>query len=199
MIDKSKFLANSDDPRYYLREPMQIGDNIVRSNGHIILIEPGHTATPCPSKTIQIEKILDLIARAVFIKPSWPPLPEKQACTECSGSGKLTWVECPECDGDGYVTLENAYSTYQPDCATCGGRKRVRSKHDATGTCTVCAGSGKTWPINSHVIVNGILIKPEYAELIMNEPEIEIFCDPIMNSIAFKHGELTGAIMGMRR
>lgn len=196
MIDKSKFLADDDDPRNYLREPMQIGDNIVYSNGHIALIEPGNTATPC---TVKIDKILDLIDRADFVKPIWPTLPEKSACKECNGSGKLTWVECPECEGDGYVTLENAYSTYQPDCATCDGQKRVRSKHDTTGTCTACAGTGKTWSLKSHIIVNGIAIRPEYAELIMYEPDIEIFGNPaIMNALAFRQGELTGVIMGMR-
>ena len=199
MIDKSKFLAGDDDPRHYLREPMQIGEYVVYSNGHIVLIERGHTENTGPVRTIKIDTILDLIERAKFVKPDWPELPEKSTCQECGGSGKSITIDCPECDGDGFLTFENPYSCYQPDCETCGGFKKIKSKHHDDDTCAICNGTGKQWATNDNIIINGIKIQARYAELIIHEPDVKIYADQILNAIAFKQGEIYGAIMGMRQ
>lgn len=74
------------------------------------------------------------------------PLPDydiatAKQCRHCKGSGKAS--TCPECGGEGEVTLDSGYNEYDVECATCHGEGTVPGRpKDEVEPCDRCKGSG---------------------------------------------------------
>lgn len=137
------FCESVESDRHWLKHPVQIGERIVASEGHILVAIPGTggnvavAANPLESMT----KIVDAcIARAsddtierTLVKSHVVNLPP---CNECSGDGISHVKECAKCEG---------YGNYADDaeCSECSGLGVVeRSKDDPTVPCGACYGAG---------------------------------------------------------
>lgn len=61
-------------------------------------------------------------------------------CGACHGDGTLQ--DCPECDGEGVVSLDNEYNEYECECKTCGGEAALPGDLVEGRNCSVCGGTG---------------------------------------------------------
>lgn len=147
-VDIQKFCAAEGlgDLRVYLRRPMQFGDQVLASDGRIlvcILGHFGHEEAPWGVRnfTRRIEQIIKE-APLTWTPASAIELPPPEPCAQCDGSGVMYRVDCHECDGEG----ESVHGTHTYCCMECDGEGSVVTRHPSHGAraqpCDICEGSG---------------------------------------------------------
>jgi hypothetical protein len=100
------------------------------------------------------------------------------------------------------IEFESRYNTYVVDCKNCDGAGDKTMPHDAGPVCGLCSGSGRSYKLTDDVEVGGVYLHPNYAALIIDEPGIEVHCDPENTRLFFRQvidGVETsrGCIMGL--
>ena len=95
----NRFVANSGEPREYMRAPFTRGDWTYAMNGHIAVRAPkidGMEILP-DEHAPKLEGLFESVCPDACI--ALPPLPPQEECSMCNGTGIA--YECEECDGDG--------------------------------------------------------------------------------------------------
>jgi hypothetical protein len=204
IMDITKFCADKNEVRTYLSRPIQLESCVAATNGHICVFEAGSKAnasdgSSVPSSTLSrlSEFYAECISETNWIKPKQATLPEKLDCRSCDGSGRLSRVRCPECDGDCYVSFENEFSDYTIECDTCGGKGTVKASGEPLPVCDECNGEKQVWDDRVHFIVDGICLNPHYYSLLCEMPDLKISIKDRM--VYFKSTQFTGILMAMRQ
>jgi hypothetical protein len=93
-----------------------------------------------------------------------------RTCSSCGGIGRMS--NCPECGGEGFVTLDNQHNSYEVDCQTCDGYGTLGDdKGDMI--CNECIGTGKAWP-DKAITIGGNTFTLSILRLIVDLPDIKI-------------------------
>lgn len=147
-VDIQKFCAAEGlgDLRVYLRRPMQFGDQVLASDGSILVCIPGHFGhEEAPWGVHNFTRRIEQIIKEAPL--TWTPasaieLPPPEPCAQCDGSGVMYRVDCHECDGEG----ESVHGTHTYCCMECDGEGSVVTRHPSHGAraqpCDICEGSG---------------------------------------------------------
>jgi hypothetical protein len=203
MIDLKKF-TDSRDHRDICKKPFSYNGFSFGTNGYVMAVLPGehHCETQFDeSWGKELPRIYTLLISAVANRVM-PPLgsvvlPEKITCPMCKGQKIGASVECKECDGWGEVTASTDYNDYEGlECRSCHGAGETFSV-SADYNCLLCDSTGLSYPDNP-ILIDGIRINPKYAELIVHEPNIQVFGDMAGQRLFFKTAEAFGLIMGIR-
>lgn len=200
MLDLNDFTDKSPSHvRYYVTKPFNVDEYTIACNGHIMLVTP--KCGDYESLGEQQKWLIDL-AKSVVSKTytdTVPPvLPEKTKCTTCSGSGRAILLECPECDGEGEIELSTSYHDYAVECKTCRGTGETLQM-GGDKKCPLCNGHGSEFKRLESVVWGDIKIQAKYAELFINEPDIQIFPETEKNMLFLKSGTQFGIISGMKK
>lgn len=197
-MDITKFCAQPEDPRYYLHAPVNCDGKTIACNGHVIIYKesgdaeasdvPVHTRVSFEKIIVDIESFNDW--QAVTDKPVLTP----DECKTCSGEGKLYKTECPECEGNCFVSFTNEFNDYECDCETCNGKGVVKSKEPIV--CDECGGETLFY---KGIDIAGAHINPRYWMLIRDQPDLQLGYLPERNLMLFKFAEFCGGIMEMRK
>lgn len=97
----ARFIAISDDVRFYMRAPFTRGDGFVYStNGHIAVRvrEADELTAEISDKPKNIGDLFAKNKRDSFLD-TFPYLPDPEKCDECDGTG--IGYECLDCDSTG--------------------------------------------------------------------------------------------------
>lgn len=137
-----------------LHEVMLCNGKAVATNGNILMLS---------NDDLDVKKdCLESIEKYVAYLDSYDfsqckeydvAVPPHDVCSACDGLGYTKLIECPECDGEGEVSVSNQYSTYHDlECATCDGSGRISSPTGQKTECERCDGAGELvhpayWPI----------------------------------------------------
>lgn len=134
----NRFVANSSEPREYMRAPFTRGDWTYAMNGRIAVRVPKIDGMEMlPDK--HAPKLEGLFAPACFDACiALPPLPPLEQCRMCNGTGSA--FECPECDGKG----EFEHGTHTYECRECDGSGQVAYGGGIDVACRHCGGTGVT-------------------------------------------------------
>lgn len=133
----NRFVANSSEPREYMRAPFTRGDWTYAMNGHIAVRAPkidGMEILP-DEHAPGLEGLFESVCPDACI--ALPPLPPQEECSMCNGTGIA--YECEECDGDG--EFEHGSHTYT--CKECDGSAQVAYSGEIAVACRHCGGTGK--------------------------------------------------------
>lgn len=134
MLDITQFKAK-DDPRAWLKRIIDVGGFLGACNGNYVVID---TTTKskfygfpkfekfAPNSINLIDKLISIVKTPSNFK--WQEMPSisnftSKQCSDCNINGftqKRDHV-CRECNGEGAVTLESDYNTYEIECKNCGG------------------------------------------------------------------------------
>ena len=97
-------------------------------------------------------------------------------CWVCRGSGRVT--TCKECLGEGELTFDTGYNSYDFECKTCHGDGVTSGGIDV---CQECAGSGVVIDdcTNNDVEIVGAKFSPKTAAKMLSLPGVKIFKAPV--------------------
>jgi len=147
-----------DEIRDYMREPFNIGDRTIATDGHSILSQPKiGDYQDCKSSFLPtINNILNDVNRASFSRLNkFDDPPEQIVCEKCKGTKKASVKKCHECDGDGYVDAETDYNTYSDlVCISCNGNGEIID-NNSNDDCNYCQGTGKSHSKTACIHVSG--------------------------------------------
>jgi len=192
---KTDKFSNPDDPREYCREPFMLNNRLTAAtNGHILISWPGTGAEDLAGKTVK-SKILIMLAAATagkYKSLAAVELPKKTICFACSGGGKSMYKLCDKCDGEGEC------NTCGAECDKCNGTNEI-ILIGGDEDCPDCGGAGDYYPIRVVVTVCGVILNPNYLEILCAEDGVEIAKHPDMDALMFKCGEYLGLMMGCRK
>ena len=193
---------NPNGLQEYLRAPIRIDGRVLASTDHIcIVMDDDDSAVDCHDDKLEnITKILNMINadHAWVPMPANLVMPEKHTCKICNEIGTATVTECKECEGEGEVELENDYNSYTCECKTCDGDGSI-IKTGGTDKCKKCNGEGMLYNKKDYVTILGVHVNPNYLNLIVNVPGIEIAGYPEKRELHFKLGDTRGLIMGIQQ
>jgi hypothetical protein len=200
MIDINNFF-NPNDLRTFLSTPFNINGRTVACNGHILISIPEQDKYTKavdnigPVKTV----LLSLYEDRDFVSmPENLVFPNRHNCTVCNKTGRITEIECKECDGHGEVEFRNDYNHYEFECKSCDGEGKIIAYGD-NEKCPACHGLTYVYLPNSYVDVMGVRFNPVYIDYIINEQELEIAIDEAKTRMYFKAHDALGLIMGMKK
>lgn len=198
---KIEDFCNPEDTREYLRAPFQINSSTFASNGDVAVVVNKTGLYPelvndSLNHTVE-NHITKINQERVFMPLPELVFPDLSECVACKGIGLISTRECPECDGDGDLIFENGYNDYEVECKSCDGAGKI-TKPGNGDTCEACNGVGQRYGKNAHVMVFGVAIAPQYLNLIVNTPGIEVSANPIENKLYFKSEDARGLICGLR-
>lgn len=199
MISVQSLLARfvgKDDIRADLNHPMRIGDSIFATNGHVAVRVPLQDGVDAltPQRPLAIDQRFTEAKSNVLRVVELPALPDKKACKECEGTGRVKYVTCPSCDGSGSFDHEGL----DYDCKLCNETGRLHGEGNEQ-TCDDCEGSGHDLDIG--VLIDGHLFNLRYLLRIIDLPNLS-FQVPVesnhycMAYFTFDGGE--GILMSMR-
>lgn len=194
-INYEEFI-NPTDVRYYLHKPFCLGGRKIYTDGHTLVFHPTDEPDSVPEGLENsVPKILEKIEAA----DTWCDLPqsslETEPCLRCNSSGKVTEVDCAECDGEGEVEWSTANHVYTAECKECYGDLQV-IKPGGDTKCTACDGKGQRFRDRSIPIFQSNF-NPHYVARI-NKPGTEIQLPGPDSMLIFRNGDTKGAIMPMR-
>lgn len=172
--------------------PFSFGDCSYATNGHIILRVPRLADVPewdaINEKAAKLFSDVDLDIALIDI-PDFPQ-PKQEPCIACEGTGKVS--KCPECDGGGYVNLENDHNEYECMCKTCDGEG---SKAGGDRVCSNCCGTGKYSGRHKPIDVGCSSFADVYLMLLKELPGIKIAPIKPKGLAYFRWDEGDGLIM----
>lgn len=173
-MDITRFCATGEDPRAYLATPFRDGDDVIATNGHIMVVVPG---MPGEFPTVQGNMVggaarFNVATRSGVLTPlSNIALPEPVPCPNCAGKGHGYEVRCDECDGGG----EFKHGSHWYECKACGG-DCTKPCHESTPgakkhDCHRCDGFGEAF---AKVVVEEAPFQRRYLALIASLPNSAI-------------------------
>jgi hypothetical protein len=177
--------------------PFSFGDFTYATNGHILVRVPRRSDVPeweaLNEKTaVLFDEIDYTAANAALTEIPDFPQPEPVACKICKGSGKVS--KCPECDGEGEVTVSNDWHDYECECLTCHGEGKV---HGTDATCFACDGTGMK-KVMKRVAMGCTGFSSHYLTMMKELPGMKISPTSEIGPNYFKWGEGDGLLMPMR-
>lgn len=162
-------------PRVYLRRPMQFGDQVLASDGRILVCIPGRFGhEDAPSHVHNAAHRIEQIIKEVPL--TWTPaaaieLPPPEPCAQCDGSGVMYRVDCHECNGEG----EFVHGTHTYRCKECDGEGGFVTRHPSQGAraqpCDICEGSGASI---QPVTVGEVRVQRRYLAAIAELPGAQV-------------------------
>lgn len=173
-MDLNRFCANSIDPRAYLSTPFRDGDNVIATNGHIMVVVPGMAGDfpVAASNMAGMPARFNAATRSGVLTPlSSITLPDRVPCPVCGGKGHGHEVRCDECDGEG----EFKHGSHWYECKECGG-DCTKPCHESTPgavkhACYRCNGFGEAF---GRVTVADALFQRCYMALLATLPDCHI-------------------------
>jgi hypothetical protein len=143
---------------------------------------------------------ISVIDKSMEKEAVWLPAPAVAVtilpCKRCAGTGKSN--QCPECDGEGEVTLENDFNEYKCTCQTCSGKGDYRGLSGGKEVpCRECGGTGKDLE-HTPVNVNGVLVSDLYLSWIAALPNAEIAVFGPNDVVRFRFDGGDGFVMPRR-
>lgn len=102
-------VCTSPDERGYLMEPMRIGEHVVCSNGHVMIVVPDDGREAVEPDHVRLGHLPEIVETALADHngTTYPLGPLRawlraveEPCPDCDGSGP---IQCPECHGEGLV------------------------------------------------------------------------------------------------
>lgn len=171
-VDITKFcLADGlGDLRDCLRRPMQFGDQVLASDGHILVCIPGRSGhsgyEEAPLGVCNFTRRVEQIIKGAPL--TWTPaaaieLPPPEPCVLCDGSGVMCQLDCHECDGKG----EFVHGTHTYCCMECDGEGVIARAQP----CDICEGSGASI---QPVTVGEVRVQRRYLAAIAELPGAQI-------------------------
>lgn len=157
LFELQKFCSDDEDKKNIVT-PFSVGEFSYATCGKIIVRVPRLEGIPERDDAPQVDA--PPLDGLFFQEPGhWHNLPvvavAKEVCGPCSGVGKV--LTCPECEGDGEVSLSTDYNDYdEQECKSCRGNgvlseakwkelmRRINANPEAT--CENCGGSGSVFP-----------------------------------------------------
>lgn len=186
MICLKKYTGNSTiykDPFIYNREVhITNGCYLIKIHGSAPKDE--YKENHCPGNMEELAKLIQS-GKNYTIPPEFKE-PAKTNCGLCNGTGKVS--HCPECEGDGTVSLGNDFNIYESECKTCHGTGNVRGEKEM---CPDCEGTGEEHDYSnycSYTTLNGITFSKEKIMKLRNLPLFAIDPHPdgdVLNFIFF--------------
>jgi hypothetical protein len=121
-------------------------------------------------------------------------LPLKERCDVCRGAGKIS--VCPECNGNGGVTIDTSHHSYEVECKTCKGDGFITG---GDKDCENCNGEGVAYEASMcEIVFNGNKLDGFLLEKIRDLPGVQIFSVPNSGHIhCFKFDGGHGILMGL--
>jgi len=168
MIDLHIFCANDHE---LLAEPFSFGNFSYATNGHVCVRVPlDSNIKKGKPDSIDVEKLTYCEPNGTYKEfPEYKPT-EKTGCDACLSTGFSSF--CPECDGEGEVTFNNSFHSYECNCETCHGDGSVAG---GTDKCRICGGSGlvnkERFP---YVDVDDMRLNTNLLDLIKDLPNVKI-------------------------
>lgn len=163
------------DTRVYLRRPMRFGDQVLASDGRILVCIPGHSGhEEAPSRVRNFTRRIEQIIKEAPL--TWTPaaaveLPPPEPCAKCDGSGVMYRVDCHECNGEG----EFVHGTHTYRCKECDGEGGTVTRHASHGAraqpCDICGGSGASI---QPVTVGEVRVQRRYLAAIAELPGAQV-------------------------
>ena len=186
--------------RQWLRAPFNIDGRTCATNGYILLTMPqyGSFNKGVESITTGVRSILESMKEVDFKPMPFIEMPEKETCNTCNGEGKALRSICEECDGEGEVDAETDYNTYPGlECKTCKGDGETITQ-GGEKDCQDCHGIGKRYNKPIPVELEGMYVSNQLLSLIINDKDVQIGKIEDKDMLAFRSGDQTGVIIGMR-
>jgi hypothetical protein len=142
MMDKETLCKFADPTNPKICGPFSFGEYSYATNGHILVRVARMDDVPeweaINGGAAKMFAGLDVAALGPLLVdiPDFEQLAPDR-CYTCKGSGKVS--ECPECGGEGEVTVGNDFNYYECECLTCNGNGHVSG---GDSVCQSCYGSG---------------------------------------------------------
>jgi len=193
--EKLSVFSDPDNPK--ICGPFSWGDYSYATNGHILVRVPRLTDVPeweaLNEKVVVIFDAVDFpAANAALVEIPDFKQPDPEVCIICKGRGKIS--NCPECDGEGEVTVGNDFHDYECECLTCFGEGKVFG-NDAI--CSECNGTGnkKTF---AKVQVGMTFFSSHYLTMLRELQGIKVSATSELGPQYFKWDGGDGLLMPMR-
>ena len=186
-----KTFCSSDPSRNRLSNPWSEGDYSYATNGYLMVRVDRFPDIP-NGKPVTLERMEEYFN----VVPETPLLIikyKKQQCGVCEGSGRIS--RCPECNGLGMVTFDNAYNNYEVDCKTCDGEGSLVGGKEK---CQECNGEGKIIDKSQTVDLDGVQFMVATLEPIFKLPNVKIFVRKECAPATFSFDGGMGIVMPMK-
>lgn len=198
-----------------LAEPYSSGDYTFATNGHVQIRVP---RLPDVSESEIAPKIeittKDSVGMHYLKEPAeWVNVPAvtvvSEVCKHCGGTGKA--VQCPECEGDGWVEFETDWNQYDDqECKSCRGTGQITESlyeilksykvympERIDENCDHC-NHGVIGPMVGEVI-NGVKINVRFLDMIGKLPGAQLGLFGELDVVRFRFDGGDGLVMPMRQ
>ena len=189
-------------------KPFNLDNCTVATDGKIIVFAPKDDSYPdFDSGIVSIDGISKYRDECFYSIDEYFPLQsikyrEKNTCKECDGTGKLSIIECPECNGLSKVIISNSFNSYECECQSCIGEGRI-FKSGVGNNCNDCKGLSYIASMDETVEIFGEKFLLHYVEMILdNFSNVSAFVDYLPDRkcgiMYFKaDGGIKGVLMGI--
>jgi len=198
-----KFCANPEsDIRLYLTKPVRLHDQLIASDGHILIV----TDFDPDVELCEVDKLIcashEIRNGCLFVQDDAPtafhpihdlPLPEPELCPTCQGRG--AYQHCTHCDGSG----DEPDDEFLAACDKCGGAGHLLTDLQPQVVCIDCDGY-KFKRTQVFPVLDGHFSR-RYIELLQSLPGIEFATNPgnpIRGVAYFRFTSGYGALMPCR-
>jgi len=194
LIDLKPFC---DPTRPHLAEPFNRGEHTYATNGRILVRVaklPEAVEVPAAPGLQQLDSLIpDLTELGEYIElPAIPP-EESEPCSDCASRGYLLKdIQCPACDGVGWLTCVVCQSDSHR-CKRCNGDRCVPGPDEPINreSCKQCRGEGR------HIKQNNLLVGTQrfdcrYLRLLATLPKVRLANSTKLDSY-IKGGQPVGA------
>jgi len=189
-MDVNKFVAADKLSWYTFDVPFALDGRAVATDGNAIICGPAGSGDGFASGTVPqvgIRRILERIEATQLSPLESFHLPEMPTCRTCAGDGRAEYVPCTKCS-----------DTQLSDCPECLGEGVVTMVGPSCPPCPICRGTGRGYSMSQRIDIAGIQVAGRYLMRIMGREGVQVGKVPGMKMLAFRAGEYTGGIMGLR-
>lgn len=187
-----------DDPRKYLNAPFSLDGNLLASDGRVLVSLDGAGGSDVPEiKAELLEGMRGFLTNARRASPDVPVESitwGDRKCESCSGSGKCSKIECPDCDGDG--VFEHGYHDY--DCKNCDGEGVITGPSKDGHACEVCDGTGEHRYNASSIGEGNFSVAASLIRKLQTLPNCRITAKPEGFQFPFHFDGGVGVVMALR-
>lgn len=179
-LNPDNWIAGDVRSREELSKPIISGGHKFWTNGYVMIAEATQEPENC-SEDFKRARVAEILVRRaneagkLTFKSESVDLSsiEKVRCRMCGGGGKHRMATCRECNGDGEVTAETDYNSYEVQCASCNGEGREHRNDAEEQQCERCNGDGWHYPFNAHARVLGCPVDPRFIKMICQIEDVQ--------------------------